>query len=68
MIFFKLTLNTRPRIETISSGLSDEEIILKWMVTFYSGEPKRQATLEHSNFKFGLDKRLSILSESTEVG
>lgn len=68
MIFFKLTLNTKPRIEMISSGLSDEEIMLKWMVTFYSRGPRRQGTLEHSNFKFGLDKTFSILSESAEVG
>lgn len=68
MIFFKLTLNTRPGIETISSGLGDEEIILKWMVTFYSRGPRRRGTLEHSNFKFGLDKTLSIPPESAEVG
>lgn len=68
MIFFKLTLNTKPRIETISSGLGDEEIMLKWMVTFYSRGPRRQGTLEHSNFKFGLDKTFSIPSESAEVG
>lgn len=51
-----------------SSGLGDGEIILKWMVTFYSGGPRSQGTLEHSNFKFGLDKTLAIPLESAEVG
>lgn len=36
------------------------------MVTFYSGATEAR-NVEHSNYKFGLDKTLSILFKSAEV-
>lgn len=36
------------------------------MVTFYSGATEA-GNVEHSNYKFGLDKTLSILFKSAEV-
>ena len=38
----------------------DREIILKWMITFYMGAIEAR-DVEHSNYKFSLDKTLSIL-------
>lgn len=39
---------------------------MKWMITFYTGAIEAR-NVEHSNYKFSLDKTLSVLFKSAEV-